>query len=112
MKTKVWYEKFSVNYCKIVNETSGLIALGILQSVVMTAVRRQREIKGLDWHPIIFWSLFVASTLVMVLTAFSTGNAILSQPGLGKFERLLLLVLFELVFIGALLSAVITVKSL
>gem|GEM_PF-5396659 len=54
----------------------------------------------------------MASTLGMVLTAFSTGNAILSHPGLGKFERLLLLVLFELVFIGVLLSAVITVKSL
>ncbi|WP_394521350.1 hypothetical protein C1N60_02620 [Pantoea sp. SGAir0184] len=105
-------KNFLSNYCKISNETSGLIALGILQSVVMAAVLRQREMKGLDWHPILFWSLLVASTLGMVLTAFSTGNAILSQPGLGKFERLLLLVLFELVFIGVLLSAVITVKSL
>ncbi len=105
-------KSFLSSYCKIANETSGLIALGILQSVVMAAVLRQREIKGPDWHPVIFWSLLLASTLGMMLTAFSTGNAILSHPGSKRLERLLILVLFELVFIGVLLSAVITVKSL
>ncbi len=105
-------KKLLSSYCKIANETSGLIALGILHSVVMVAVLRQQEVKGPDWHPIIFWGLLLASTLGMIFTAFSAGYVIFSYPGLRKVERLLILVLFELVFIGVLLSAVITVKSL
>lgn len=104
--------KFLSNYRIIANETSGLIALGILQSVVMAAVLRQQTLKGTDWHPQLFWTLLLASSVGMMLTGNSTGNTILTYPGLRKLERFILLSLFELVFIGVLLSAVITVKSL
>lgn len=105
-------KNFLSNYRIIANETSGLIALGILQSVVMAAVMRQQDLKGPEWHPQLFWTLLIASSVGMILTGISTGNTILTHPGLRKFERFILLSLFELVFIGVLLSAVITVKSL
>ncbi|MGY5956465.1 hypothetical protein ACUY4R_002192 [Kosakonia sp. BK9b] len=48
------FKVFLSHYCKIANETSGLIALGILQSVVMAGVLKQEELKGPDWNPVMF----------------------------------------------------------
>lgn len=102
---------FLDEYRKVANDTSGVIALAAFQSLVMAASFRQFDTPGGREHPILFSVFLLISAIGLITSAFSVGRAIIHNETVGKWERLIMLMIFEIVYIGIVLSAGIAIKS-
>lgn len=102
---------FLNNYRKIANETSGLIALAVLQMLLIAVVLKQSHHPDRDWHTPGFWILMAVAVGGLLLTALSMAFTISQDEALSRNHKGFLLMIFELVFVAGLVSAIIGAKA-
>ncbi|CNG99487.1 Uncharacterised protein [Yersinia frederiksenii] len=105
-------KSFLDEYRKVANDTSGVIALAIIQSLVVVASARKFDISGDRWHSVLFWVFLLISTAGLLMSACCVGKSILDSKDMNMLRKTAMLILFEIVFVGVIISSAIAIKSL
>jgi hypothetical protein len=102
---------FLNNYRKIANETSGLIALSVLQTLLVAVVIKRSHLPDRDWHTPGFWMTVIVAVGGLALTALSIAFTIAQDEGISRNQKGLLLIIFEMVLFATVISAMIGARS-
>lgn len=105
------FVRFFDKFHTVAEKSSGTLALGIIQCLVMAAsVIKRDQINGLMYWGLTFFA--VVSTVGFIVSFVSIINVIIKQNECEKWIKFLILLLYIPIYIGVILSAIATYLSL